>query len=172
MHDRSEHAISTITRGYLLKWIGGSCAEGILELLERLHDAQGHFYAGGSAEDLPGLLTGDVCWTVPGTSAIAGTYEGFEQVLEYFTRRRDQASKTFEMHTKDVLTGDGTHAAALTDGTATIGGQREHWSTVGLYRFRGDQVSACWLLPLDPEQFDRIWSLSDDPRSGPSEVSA
>jgi len=32
------------------------------------------------------------------------------------------------------------------------------WSTVGLYRFRGEQVAACWLLPLDPREFDRIWT--------------
>jgi hypothetical protein len=34
----------------------------------------------------------------------------------------------------------------------------EHrWSTVGLYRFRGEQIAACWLLPLDAAAFDWIW---------------
>jgi hypothetical protein len=63
-------------------------------------------------------------------------------------RRRDMASKTFRMHPGDLLAGDGDHVAVLTDGTAVIGGQEHRWSTVGLYRFRGEQVAACWLLPL------------------------
>jgi hypothetical protein len=29
---------------------------------------------------------------------------------------------------------------------------------VGLYRLRDDLVAGCWLLPPDPEAFDRIWS--------------
>jgi hypothetical protein len=46
----------------------------------------------------------------------------------------------------------------LTDGSARIGGRDERWSTVGLYRFAGDRIAGCWLLPLDPEAFDRIWA--------------
>jgi hypothetical protein len=62
------------------------------------------------------------------------------------------------MHPRDILTGSGDVVAALTDGTATIDGTEHHWSTVGLYRLRGDRICACWLLPLDPIAFDAIWS--------------
>ncbi len=44
-----------------------------------------------------------------------------------------------------------------TDGIAVLDGREQRWSTVGLYRFRGGRVAACWLLPLDPAAFDRIW---------------
>jgi hypothetical protein len=57
-----------------------------------------------------------------------------------------------------VLTGEGDHVAVLTDGTATVGGRQRRWSTVGLYRLRGGRVAACWLLPLDPAEFDAVWS--------------
>ena len=127
-------------------------------VLQRLHAAQGDFYAGGPEEPLRAVLTDDIAWHVPGDNAIAGTYEGAEAVMAYFARRRDLAGRSFRMHPGDVLTGDGERVAVLTDGTATIDGQPHHWSTVGLYRLRGDRVAACWLLPLDPVAFDRIWA--------------
>jgi ketosteroid isomerase-like protein len=129
-----------------------------LQRLQRLHEAQGLFYAGGSGDAVRELLAEDVVWRVPGENAIAGVYEGVEAVMEYFARRRDLASKTFRMHPGEVLVGDGEYVAVLTDGTAVVGGEERRWSTVGLYRFRGERVAACWLLPLDPSEFDRIWS--------------
>jgi ketosteroid isomerase-like protein len=129
-----------------------------LVVLGRLHDAQRRFYAGGSSGELRQLLADDVEWTVPGRNAIAGRYEGIDQVLSYFAKRRDIASGTFTMHAREILVGEGDHVAALTDGTAVVAGVEEHWSTVGLYRLRGRLVAACWLLALDAEKFDRIWS--------------
>lgn len=127
-------------------------------LLDRLHTAQNGFYAGGGSSDaLRQLLTNDITWTVPGRSAIAGTYRGLEDVLDYFRRRRDLADRTFQMIRRDVLVGEGTRIAALTDGMATIRGHEHRWSTVGLYEVLGEQIAACWLLPLDQSEFDAIW---------------
>jgi ketosteroid isomerase-like protein len=126
--------------------------------LGRLHAAQAAFYAGGPREPLHDVLTEDIVWTVPGANAIAGEYRGLDAVIEYFTRRRAIADRSFRMHPGELLVGDDDHVAALTDGTATIDGVEHRWSTVGLYRLRGDRVAACWLLPLDPAAFDAIWS--------------
>ena len=127
-------------------------------VLARPHAAQGEFYAGGAPDALRELLTDDIVWVVPGRNAIAGDYRGIDAVMAYFARRRDHAARTFRMQPGDLLVGEGDHVAALTDGSATIDGVEHHWSTVGLYRLRGDQVCACWLLPLDPAAFDRIWA--------------
>ena len=129
--------------------------------LARLHEAQAAFYAGGPPEPLHDVLTADIVWVVPGRNAIAGEYRGLDAVIDYFTRRRELADRSFRMHPGDLLVGDGDRVAALTDGTATIGGVEHRWSTVGLYRLRDDRVAACWLLPLDPAAFDVIWSLRD-----------
>jgi ketosteroid isomerase-like protein len=136
-----------------------------IESLSRLHAAQGAFYAGGPVAPLRELLTDDIVWRVPGENAIAGVYIGIDAVMEYFARRRDLAARTFRMHPGELLVGEGEHVAVLTDGTAFLHGAEQSWSTLGLYRLRGNRIAACWLLPLDPGQFDRIWAeLSSAPR--------
>ena len=133
-----------------------------LELLARLHRAQNAYYGGGAGEELRAILADDVVWHVPGDNAIAGRYEGREAVMAYFDRRRSISSDPFRLHPGEVLVGDGEHVAVLTDGTATVGGRERRWSTVGLYRLRDGRVAACWLLPLDPVEFDAIWSDRED----------
>jgi acyl-CoA thioesterase FadM/ketosteroid isomerase-like protein len=127
-------------------------------LLHRLHAAQNRFYAGGDAAPLREILTEDIAWHVPGRNAIAGDHHGVEAVLAYFRRRRELADRTFRMHTRDVLTGDGDSITALTDGSAIIVGEERTWSTVGLYRVRDGRIAACRMLPLDPVAFDAIWA--------------
>lgn len=133
-----------------------------ITLLDRLHAAQNAFYGGGDAGPLRELLDPEITWSVPGVSPIAGTYRGVDEVFAYFADRRDRAAGTFRMHRRDVLSGEGTRIAALTDGTALIGGIEHAWSTVGLYDTAGDRsghrVVACWLLALDQRAFDAIWS--------------
>jgi ketosteroid isomerase-like protein len=125
--------------------------------LRRLHEAQGAFYAGGPADVLRELLADDVVWHVPGDNPIAGVHDGRDAVMAYFARRRDLASRTFRMQPGDVLVGEGSRVAVLTDGSAVLGGRERRWSTVGLYELRGEQIAACWLLPLDQREFDAIW---------------
>jgi ketosteroid isomerase-like protein len=129
-----------------------------LDLLHRLHAAQTALYTGEDQGAVRELLTDDVEWHVPGRNAIAGDYHGLQAVLGYFARRRDLADRSFRLHPRDVLVGEGDLVAALTDGTATIAGAERAWSTVGLYRVRDERIAACWLLPLDPVAFDEIWA--------------
>jgi ketosteroid isomerase-like protein len=133
-------------------------SEAASDLLHRLHAAQTAFYTGGDAEPVRALLHPEIEWHVPGENAIAGHYRGIDEVLAYFVRRRDLADRSFRLHTRDVLTGEGDHLAALTDGTATLRGVERTWSTVGLYAVSDGLIAACWLLPLDPAAFDEIWS--------------
>jgi ketosteroid isomerase-like protein len=129
-----------------------------IAVLDRLHAAQGEFYAGGADAPLRAILADDVEWHVPGANAIAGHYRGVDEVMAYFARRRDHAARTFRMLPGEVLVGDGDHVAVPTDGVAVIGGREERWPTVGLYRLRDDRVGSCRLLPLDAGAFDRIWA--------------
>ena len=127
--------------------------------MDRLHHVQNRFYAGEDVDaELRGLLSPDVIWIVPGSNDIAGEYKGIDQVLNYFTRRRLLADNTLRMIRRDVLIGTGGVMASLTDGVRLADGVMASWRTVGLYRVRAGRVSACWLLPLDSDTFDRIWT--------------
>ena len=127
-------------------------------LLDQLHAAQNEFYGGGGDALLRHLLASGIAWTVPGNNSIAGVYRGTEAVFDYFRRRRDLAAGTFRMTRRDVLAGEGDRIAALTDGAAKIDGMEHRWSTVGLYEVVDKRIAACWLLPLNPTQFDAIWT--------------
>lgn len=128
------------------------------ELLNRLHAAQNAMYAGGDLAPVRALLADDVEWHIPGTNAIAGTYVGVDEVVDYFRRRRALAANTLRLHPGEVLVGHAHHLAVLTDGSAVLGGVEHRWSTLGLYRLNGSKIAACWLLPLDPAAFDRAWT--------------
>jgi hypothetical protein len=44
-----------------------------------------------------------------------------------------------------------------------LDGAERRWWTVGLYRVRDGLIAACWLLPLELDEFDRIWR-AENPR--------
>jgi ketosteroid isomerase-like protein len=133
--------------------------ETAVNALARLHRAQAVFYAGGDRRPLRELLSDDVVWHVPGNNSIAGTYRGIDEVVSYFSTRRELAGRTFRLHPGDVLVGEREIVAALMQGTALIAGKVHRWSTIGLYRFRNGLISECRLVPFDLTEFDRIWSL-------------
>ncbi|MGB6162816.1 MAG: hypothetical protein WCF33_21050 [Pseudonocardiaceae bacterium] len=93
--------------------------------MDRFHAAQSAFYLGGDAA----------------------------AVLAYFTRRGELAGRTFRIHLRDVLVGDGDEVAVVTDGTVVMGGVERCWPTVGLCWIREERMAACWLLPLDADAF-------------------
>jgi ketosteroid isomerase-like protein len=116
-------------------------------------------YAGGDVAPMADLLAENVVWHVPGTSPIAGDYRGRAAVLRYFRRRRELAggaiaiTKIAEAHHDEAL-------VQLADGRAMIGGYEVFWRTAGVYRVAGGGIAEAWLVPLDQEQFDRVWSTA------------
>lgn len=128
------------------------------DVLDRLHRAQNEYYAGGPDTGLADVLSADVQWSVPGHNALAGVYIGLEEVLRYMRLRRRLVGCTLRLVRRDVLVGRGQRIAALTDGLALCSGSVHTWQTLGLYEVDRDQIRHCWLLPLDVEAFNAIWS--------------
>ena len=133
---------------------GGSRAD---ELVAELHSRQRRMYAGGSIDSVLELLAEDVVWHVPGTSPIAGHHRGHQAVAAYFGLRRELAGGTMLMHPGPLLA-DGDAVVQLVDGTAELGGEAVEWRTAGVYRIQAGRVAEVWLVPLDLELFDRLWS--------------
>ena len=127
-------------------------------IVERFYAVQRRFYAGDDvAADLRRLLAGDVVWHVPGRSAIAGEYRGREQVLAYFTSRREIADDTFRITSRGVIA-DANRVVHFADGEALISGEPRRWHTVGIFSISNGLIAECWLLPFDQYQFDEIWA--------------
>jgi ketosteroid isomerase-like protein len=130
-----------------------------VELVEELHRRQNEMYSGGSVDQVAELLAEDIVWHVPGSSPIAGDHRGVEEVITYFERRRQLASATMKMEPGELLeTNDAV--AQFVAGSATLDSERVTWQTVGVYRvdLEQGQIREAWLVPLDSDLFDRIWS--------------
>jgi uncharacterized protein len=128
-----------------------------VELIAELHRRQAEMYAGGPVEPLAELLSEEIVWHVPGSSPIAGDHRGRRAVFDYFTRRRELAQATMRMHPGNAIA-DREAVVQLVDGTARLNGVQVSWRTVGVYRVESGRVREVWLVPLDLDLFDRIWS--------------
>lgn len=133
-----------------------------IELVAELHRRQAEMYAGGSVDAVVELLAGDIVWHVPGKSPIAGDHRGVAQVVEYFERRRQLANATMRMRPGEPIF-QGNAVAQFVDGSAVLGDRRVSWRTIGVYRVDTEHrwIREVWLVPLDSDLFDRIWSAED-----------
>jgi uncharacterized protein len=138
-----------------------TAATSSLELVAELHRRQGEMYAGGSVDPVIELLAGDVVWHVPGGSPIAGDHRGVSQVVAYFEKRRRLASATMRMRPGTVIS-EGDAVAQFVEGSAVLDSREVSWQTIGVYRVDPEHrwIREVWLVPLDGELFDRIWSGS------------
>jgi ketosteroid isomerase-like protein len=132
-----------------------------VELVAELHRRQGAMYAGGAVDPVVELLAEDIVWHVPGRSPIAGDHRGVAQVAEYFERRRGLADATMQMRPGEVIS-EGDAVAQFVTGTAVLGGESVSWQTIGVYRLDAEhrRIQEVWLVPLDADLFDRIWSAA------------
>jgi uncharacterized protein len=138
------------------------------QVVEEFLRRQREMYRGGSVEPVEELLAEDVVWHVPGASPIAGDYRGRAAVIGYFTSRRARAGGEIEITKHGELRGSDV-LVQLADGRARLGGETAEWRTVGVYRVSGGRIAEAWLVPLEQEQFDSVWSrASDDVPSRPA----
>jgi ketosteroid isomerase-like protein len=133
-----------------------------LALVADLHRRQGEMYAGGSIDGVLELLPPDIVWHVSGKSPISGDHRGTRQVIDYFEKRRKLANTTMQMHPGEVIS-EGDAVAQFVEGSAVLDGEQVSWQTIGVYRVDIDHrwIREVWLVPLDGELFDRIWSVDE-----------
>ena len=78
-------------------------------------------FARGDLETVRQNMTADVVWTNAGTSPLAGTHRGWDEVLAMFVRLTEITEGTFGIDLVSVLADD-LHSVAIYDSTATIQG--------------------------------------------------
>ena len=89
----------------------------------------------------------------PATNTIAGRYEGADAVIGLLRPpARPRRADVPPASRARSCTGDGDHVRrAHRRHARLIDGAEHRWSTVGLYRFRGERsCAACWLLAARP----------------------
>jgi ketosteroid isomerase-like protein len=127
---------------------------GAKAVVDRFLRLQREMYAGGDLAAVADLLADDVVWHVPGTSPIAGDHRGRAAVMEYFRHRRELAGGSMEIVKRDEMHDDEVFVQ-LADGRSPALGE---WRTAGVYRVAGGRIAEAWLVPLDLDHFDAVWS--------------
>lgn len=98
-----------------------------------------------------------VVWTVPGSGAMAGTYEGRDEVFSFLGRLPKETGGTYRSELIDVLASD-TRAAAVYRATGERAGRRLDLEQVLLFTIADGVVTEVLALPSDPSAFDAFWA--------------
>ncbi|GAC1375224.1 MAG: hypothetical protein NVSMB32_18210 [Actinomycetota bacterium] len=123
-------------------------------------DAMEPFNHDGAIDRVVQNFAHDVVFTVPGRSAVAGSYQGREGVADFFRRLLSLAGGTFKVVPIEVLTKE-RHMALFLRFTARRDGHQLDLSVAGFHADRGpDGWRKATFLPDDQEAFDRFYSTS------------
>ncbi len=82
-------------------------------------------------------------------------------MLDYFRSRRELARGTMRLEVLQVIADDEA-VVQLADGRATLGGREACWRTAGVFRIAGGRIAEAWLVPLDLQHFDALWSVPNE----------
>ena len=122
-------------------------------LVRRIFDA----FARKQGFALRGLFADDAAWTVPGRSAMAGTYRGREEIFRFLSRLPKETDGTYSSELRDVLASD-ERAAALYRARGRRRGRELELDQVLLFRIADGLVREVLALPSDPEAFEAFWA--------------
>lgn len=87
----------------------------------------------GDAEAAIELFADDVTWTNPGNSAVSGTFNGKDEVLQMWGSLGDDFSTE-----PQLLTADDTHVVVIAKNAAN----GEMWDSADVFTFEGDKVKS------------------------------
>ncbi|MGH9278567.1 MAG: nuclear transport factor 2 family protein, partial [Acidimicrobiales bacterium] len=123
-----------------------------LETLQALYTA----LDAGDFATVVGLLPDGVAGHVPGTSQVAGEYQGKEAVAGYVGRLAELSGGTLRFAVHDVLASDG-HGVALIRDRAERQGQELDMNNVHVWHVRAGVLGEIWIYPADLRAWDEFW---------------
>lgn len=92
-----------------------------------------------------------VRWHYVGTSSLAGTYDGLEEVFELFARRAALSGETYRLHVEHASAND-DFVTLLGRTRAERGSVRHDDSICYVYRVDEGKVVEAWGIPGHPER--------------------
>lgn len=115
-----------------------------LQTIERLYAN----FAAGDIEAMTTDWTKDVVWHESGQHALAGTYEGPEQILAFFGQIFERTGGTFKAVLEHTLADDET-GYSLHTASAVRNDRSYEALDVLMYRFQHGRIAEVWLFPHD-----------------------
>jgi hypothetical protein len=112
--------------------------------------------------DIPALASTyfhpDIIWHVAGSSPVAGTYKGQEEVFGFFRTAIEQTGGTFKVTPHAVL-GDDEHGVLLAETTATRpdGRKLEVGECLVIHMTEG-KFAEVWHSQYDRDEWDSFWA--------------
>ncbi len=117
--------------------------------LERL-DRGLRAFAARDMPELRELFREDLRWHYGGTSSLAGTYVGLEEVFELFARRAALSGDTYRLHVEQAIAND-DFVTILGHTRSQRGAERYEDSICYVYRVEEGRVCEAWGIPGHPE---------------------
>lgn len=113
-------------------------------------------FRAGDRESLRGLIDDDVVWHVPGENRLSGDVRGRDALFEWFDRLRAVTGGTFALEEHDVLAND-KHVVVLSRMSA-VRTSPITVDVVSVFHFRDGRQLERWLLPADPDAWNRMFA--------------
>lgn len=101
----------------------------------------------GDVDTAIGLFADDVTWENEGNSAVSGTFNGKDQVLEMWGRLGEDFSVE-----PQLLTADDSHVVAIAKNVA----KGEEFASADIFTFEGDKVKS-YRSVSDPRAIERAY---------------
>ena len=117
-----------------------------VELTRRGYDA----FATADLAALSELIADDVTWHAQGVGPLSGTYQGRDEVFNFFARLAEETGGTFRLDVHDVLAND-EHAVALCTLSASRGNRSVEVPVVNVSHVRDGQVTEISIEPTSRE---------------------
>jgi ketosteroid isomerase-like protein len=122
-------------------------------IVRRIFDA----FARKEGLALRGLFAEDAVWSVPGSGAMAGVYEGREAIFRFLAKLPRETDGTYGSQLIDVLASD-ERAAALYRARGRRHGRSLELDQLLVFRIEDGLVRDVLALPSDPDAFEAFWA--------------
>ncbi len=112
-------------------------------------------FSSGDLDRMNAAIADDVVWHVGGTSKMAGTYRGKQEVMDLF-RRQDKVLANARIEPHDIV-GNDQHVIAI--GTASAqdpDGGSVDWRWANVFHVENGKLKEAWGLSEDPSAINAL----------------
>jgi ketosteroid isomerase-like protein len=114
-------------------------------------------FGAGDIQTVMDLFADGIAWHIPGKNALAGDYQGKDQVMQFFGKLQELTGGTFSLTIHDLLASD-DHVVALCREQGSRNGKTLDENTVHVWHLRDGKPVEFWGITGDPYSSDDFYS--------------